>query len=148
VTDQTILLPAMLLVLWTLIMLLWMVITRFPSMAKNAKKLNALRAGARGDDLNGVLPDSVMWKAHNYDHLLQQPTIFYATVFTLVFLEQGTGTNTILAWLYFGIRIVHSIWQATVNRVLPVRVGLFALSSIIVLVLAIRATWAVFHGIT
>ena len=144
-SSQTILLPTILLVLWSLIMLLWLAATRFPSVAKNAKKLRDFPVGGRGHDLDGVLPPKVMWKAHNYDHLLQQPTLFYATVFVLVALEHGNGTNTILAWAYLASRIVHSLLQTLVNTVMPVRIVLFVVSSIILTVLAARTGWAAWN---
>jgi hypothetical protein len=141
-SAQTILLPTILLVLWSLVMLLWTVATRFPAIAKNMEKLRDFPVGGRGELLNDVLPPKVMWKAHNYDHLLQQPTLFYATVFVLVALEQGNGTNTALAWAYLVSRIVHSLWQALINTVLPMRVALFSVSSTILIVLAVRAFWS------
>ena len=70
---------------------------------------------------------------------MEQPTIFYATVAILAIANAGGGTNTTLAWAYTGLRIVHSIWQATVNTVIPVRFGLFVLSTFCLLALAINA---------
>lgn len=142
--TQTILAPTILLVLWSLVMLFWMAGTRFPAIAKLGDEARNFPPGGRGRDLEGLLPPKVVWKAHNYDHLMEQPTIFYATVFVLVAIDQGTGLNTTLAWGYCLVRIVHSIWQATVNTIVPVRVGLFVLSSMFLVVLAFRAGWAVF----
>ncbi len=140
--DSSILAPAAVLVLWTLVMLVWMAFTRFPAIAKSGIDVKTVPPGGRGSDLEAVLPPSVNWKSHNYTHLLEQPTIFYATVLILHLIGQGGGTNTMLAWGYVGIRIVHSIWQATVNTIIPVRFGLFALSTICLLVLAINAVRA------
>ena len=137
--ENTILAPAAVLVLWSLIMLTWVAITRFPAIAKVGKDLTSGPPGGRGQDLDAILPPSVNWKAHNYTHLMEQPTIFYATVFVLALSGAGDGVNTTLAWAYTGIRIVHSIWQATVNTVIPVRFGLFTLSTGCLLVLAINA---------
>lgn len=137
--ENNILAPAAVLVLWSLIMLAWMALTRFPAIAKSGLDLKAAPPGGRGQDLEAVLPASVNWKAHNYTHLMEQPTIFYATVFVLALSGAGGGMNATLAWAYAGIRIVHSIWQATVNTVIPVRFGLFLLSTACLLVLAINA---------
>jgi len=104
-------------------------------------------AGGRGRDLEGILPPEVVWKTHNYDHLMEQPTIFYATILVLVVIDQGVGTNTALAWAYCLLRIVHSLWQATVNTVGPVRIGLFTLSTTCLVVLAVRAGTAVFTSV-
>ena len=142
--TQTILAPTILLVLWSLVMLFWMAATRFPAIAKLGEEARNFPPGGRGRDLEGLLPPKVVWKAHNYDHLMEQPTIFYATVFVLVAIGQGTGVNTTLAWGYCLLRIAHSIWQATVNTIVPVRIGLFVLSSMCLVALATRAGWAIF----
>jgi hypothetical protein len=137
--ENTILAPAAVLVLWSLIMLAWMALTRFPAIAKTGMDFKTAPPGGRGQDLDAILPAKVNWKAHNYAHLMEQPTIFYATVFVLALSGAGGGLNTELAWAYTGIRIVHSIWQATVNKVMPVRFGLFLLSTACLLVLAVNA---------
>jgi len=142
--PQAILAPTIVLVLWSMFMLLWMAATRFPAIAKSGIDPTSFPAGSRGRDLEEILPPSVSWKAHNFEHLMEQPTIFYATVFVLVAIGEGTGLNETLAWAYCLIRIAHSIWQATVNKVVPVRIGLFVLSSICLMVLAVRAALAVF----
>ena len=75
--------PAAVLVVWSLVMLFWMAGTRFPAMKAAAGNLANARPGGRGQDLEGVVPDRVNWKAHNYAHLMEQPTIFYPTVIIL-----------------------------------------------------------------
>lgn len=131
--------PAAVLVAWTLIMLLWMAFTRFPAIKKANVGLGD-RAGARGQDLEGVLPDKVNWKSHNLTHLHEQPTLFYAVVIILAMMGAG-AIEVAIAWIYVGIRIVHSLWQAIVNTV-PVRFILFVLGSIALVSLAVRAVIA------
>ena len=65
--------------------------------------------------LEGLIPREVQWKAHNYNHLHEAPTVFYAVALALAVLGQGDGLNAKIAWAYVGLRIVHSIWQSTVN---------------------------------
>ncbi|MGE3692747.1 MAG: MAPEG family protein [Novosphingobium sp.] len=142
------LVPAAALVCWSLIVLLWMVITRFAGFGKAGIDLNKAPAGARGVNLEGLLPDRTMWKSHNYTHLMEQPTIFYPAVIILAILG-ATTTDVRLAWAYVAIRVVHSLWQGTVNRV-PVRAGLFFVSTIILIVLAVRAlmtAWTAIPGV-
>ncbi|MFB0611667.1 MAPEG family protein [Aurantiacibacter poecillastricola] len=134
--DTQILTPAAVLVIWSLVMLMWMARTRFPAMAEAKIRLGE-RTGGRGQDLEGVLPDHVNWKAHNYTHLMEQPTLFYAVVMILA-IAGATLDAVIAAWLYTGIRVVHSIWQATRNTI-PVRLRLFQLSTLALAYLAIRA---------
>ncbi len=138
-----ILAPAAVLVLWSLMMLLWMVFTRIPAISKAGMDLTKVKPGGRGQDLDGVLPDKIQWKAHNYIHLMEQPTLFYATVAILAISGAGGGLNVQFAWGYTTLRIVHSIWQATVNTIMPVRFGLFFLSTVCLIVLALNALLAV-----
>lgn len=137
--NTSILAPAAALVVWTMIMLLWMASVRLPALAK----LNLppeKRRGGRGSDLDGVLPGPVQWPAHNYNHLMEQPTLFYATVVILALAGAGQ-VDVILAWVYVGLRVAHSIWQAAVNTI-PVRLSIFLISSIVLIVLAVRALLA------
>lgn len=137
-THLGLLAPAAVLILWTLIMLVWMATTRLPAMKAIGTDLNKAAPGGRGQNLEGVLPDKVNWKSHNYTHLLEQPTLFYAVVL-LLFVAGETSALTIgLAWGYTGIRIAHSLWQALVNTI-PLRFTLFLLSTLCLLGLAVQA---------
>jgi len=130
--------PAAALVVWTLVMLVWMAASFGPAVRKVAP---TLKRGARASDLDGVIDDRVLWKNHNYEHLLEQPTVFYASVFILAW-SGFSKTDVILAWIYVGLRIVHSIWQTTANRQ-PARAMLFLLSSAFLIPLGLRAFVAV-----
>ena len=128
--------PALALVLWSFIMLIWTISLRLPALAK--LKLSAEQSrGGRGRDLDRILPAEANWPAHNYAHLMEQPTIFYATVLGIAIIGAGTPLNVGLAWAYVGLRVIHSFWQARVNTI-PVRASLFFLSSILLLTLAIN----------
>ena len=140
--DKAILAPAAVLVLWTIVMLIGILFMRFPAIAKSGMDMTNIAPGGRGQDLQGVLPDRVMWFSHNYTHLHEQPTIFYATILILTLAGEGGGINTMLAWAYVGLRIAHSIWQATVNTIIPVRFALFALSTACLFIMAINAVRA------
>jgi hypothetical protein len=135
--QAQILAPGAALILWSLIMLLWTAGTRFPAMAKLGVDVKTAPPGGRGQNLEGVLPDAVQWKSHNYAHLMEQPTIFYPTLVILA-LMGASALDVTLAWAYVALRVVHSVWQATVNRI-PVRFTLFLLSTACLLVLALHA---------
>ena len=137
-TNTPILLPAAVLICWTLVMLFWLAITRVPTMKKI--KMHPQKF-PRTQDLGAALPAEVQWKADNYNHLMEQPTIFYATVFLLVLIGEGSGLSVILAWAYVGLRIAHSLVQATINKVM-VRFTLFVLSSIILTMMAVSCLLA------
>ncbi|MCZ8136933.1 MAG: MAPEG family protein [Porphyrobacter sp.] len=140
--GMDILQPVVALLAWTMVMWLWMYATRIPAMNKagiDAKNL----VGGEGSSLRGLLPDTVSWKADNYNHLHEAPTLFYAVAIVLAIIGQGDGLNTTLAWAYTGLRIAHSIVQATINRVI-IRFALFALSSLVLIALILHAAIAVF----
>lgn len=139
--SQSLLAPGAVLVLWTLIMFGWVAATRFPALKKTGIDLSKAPPGGRGADLEGILPPQVNWKSHNYTHLLEQPTLFYAVIVFLQIDGGNTGLTRGLAWAYVGLRIIHSIWQATVNRI-PVRFLLFLLSTLCLLALSVLAVIA------
>jgi len=141
VEQMTVLAPAAVLVLWSLVMLLWMSATRFVAFAKVGLKMSEAEPGSRYVDVEPTMPAKVNWKSHNYTHLMEQPTIFYAAVAILALAGEGAGVNASFAWAYVGIRVVHSIWQATIN-IIPVRIALFTLSTLCLWVLAINAVIA------
>lgn len=132
-----ILAPAAVLVVWTLIMLLWLMFTRLPALKAAGIDIGKV-VGGRGQDLEGVLPANTNWKAHNYAHLVEQPTLFYATIGILAIMGQVSQAAIWLAWAYVALRIAHSVVQATVNKI-SLRFPLFALSSLALLALAIIA---------
>lgn len=136
-TYSPILIPVVVLIAWTLIVMLWMAATRLPAMKRAGIDINTL-VGGRGQNLEGVVPDEVMWKSHNYQHLVEQPTIFYAVAVVLAVIGSGGGVNLWLAWAYVIIRIVHSLVQATVN-VVRYRFLLFLLSSLALIGLTVNA---------
>jgi hypothetical protein len=126
--------PVVALVVWSLIMLIWLYATRIPAMAKaKLKPGQATKA-----DMEKLPVANV---ANNYNHLMEQPTLFYAVCFALQFLA-GHGEvhpiNIGLAWLYVAIRVVHSLVQATVN-IIVVRFLIFVLGSIVLVMLTVHA---------
>jgi uncharacterized MAPEG superfamily protein len=139
--NAPILAPAAILVLWSLIMLFWMAATRLPGMAKAGIDLKTAPPGGRGVDLEPVLPAKLNWISHNYTHLMEQPTLFYAVVGILALAGQGTAMNATLAWAYVGLRIVHSLWQALVN-ITAIRFLIFLISTICLFALAVNAVRA------
>jgi hypothetical protein len=104
------------------------------------------RIGTRGASLEGKIPDEVNWKAHNYNHLLEQPTIFYAIVIALILMGFDAPINVYLAWAYFGFRVAHSLVQATIN-IVSYRLLLFAGGSLCLFALTLHAAiFLIHHG--
>ncbi|MDI1326388.1 MAG: MAPEG family protein [Brevundimonas sp.] len=137
--GQAILQPVIALVLWSMVMWGWLYATRLPAMARARTKLDP---ALPGDVMLGDLPPRVRWKADNYNHLMEQPTLFYATAVTLALVGQGEQLNLWLAWAYVALRVTHSLIQALVNAI-PVRFAVFMAASVVLIVLAVRTAIAV-----
>ncbi len=138
--PSPILAPVMALVLWTFVMQVWLYATRIPAVLKAKVPLDP---AATSTEFNAYLPPQVRWKADNYNHLLEQPVLFYATALVLALVGSGDGLNVGLAWAYVALRVVHSLVQALAN-VIMARLVVFLVSSLVLLVLAVRAAMAVF----
>ncbi len=134
-----ILVPLITLVLWSFVMWAWLYATRIPAISRNRIVLDPNRPN---EEFHAQLPAQVRWKADNYNNLMEQPTLFYAVALTLALIGEGAGLNTALAWLYVGLRIAHSLVQATVN-IIMLRWAIFMTASIVLLVMTLRAAMSV-----
>ncbi len=143
-TNNPLLGPIVALVGWSIVMLFWMVLTRMPAMKKVGIDLKT-RVGSKPGALDGVVDEKAQWKAHNYMHLMEQPTLFYAIVFALILMGASHQINVWLAWGYVGLRIAHSIVQATWNRI-AARFMLFLASTLCLLALTIHAAIQLLHA--
>ena len=139
-----ILAPVVALVAWTLVMLIWMAVARRKAFAQLGINWGTIPRGSRGVNLDGKAPDEAQWPSHNYNHLMEQPTIFYAIALTLALMDMGHGINLWLAWGYVGLRVIHSIVQSTVN-IVPVRFTIFALATFCLLGLTVHAGMRILH---
>lgn len=136
---QPLLGPVVALVAWSLVMWLWMYATRNPAIRAARMRLDP--NAPRGEQMS-TLPARVRWKADNYNHLMEQPTIFYAIVLALALLGDRSDLSLAMAWTYVVLRIVHSLVQALVNRI-ELRFALFVLSTLPLIMLTWRAGWVV-----
>ena len=139
-----ILVPVVALVAWTLLVMLWMLVSRMAEFKRMGVTFDNIPAGARGVDLEGKAEASAQWKSHNYNHLMEQPTIFYAIAITWALMDFGGGINYWLAWGYVGFRVLHSLVQCTVN-IVRYRLALFALASACLFGLTIHAGFRILH---
>ena len=125
--GMTIVQPVIALAAWTMVMWFWMYATRIPAM--NAANVDADELILDPDkSLDAILPPQVQWKAHNYNHLHESPTVFYAVALALAVMHHGDGVTTQIAWVYVALRVAHSLVQATINK-LMLRFALFAMST-------------------
>jgi hypothetical protein len=138
--PTTLLAPLIALVLWSFVMWAWLYATRIPAMRRGGVVYNPhLPAG----DFHAQLPAEVRWKADNYNHLMEQPTLFYAVTLALALLGAADGFTVALAWVYVGLRVAHSLVQALVNMVL-LRFALFMTASLVLLAMTVWAAFLVF----
>lgn len=138
--HSPILAPVVALVIWSMIMWAWMYATRLPAMRRARMRPNP--CAPRGEQMN-TLPPVVRWKADNYNHLMEQPTLFYAVALVLALVGQGGGASLTLAWAYVVLRVLHSLVQALVNRI-ELRFLIFVLSSLVLIAMTVQAAQAVF----
>jgi hypothetical protein len=132
--------PLVALVLWTFVMCAWLYATRIPAMMRLKVAYDPRRPVA---DFQTQLPAEVRWKADNYNHLMEQPTLFYAITLALALLGADGAWNTGFAWAYVALRVMHSLVQATANIVL-LRFSIFMIATLVLLVMALRAALIVF----
>jgi hypothetical protein len=126
-------LPVLALVAWTFVMWVWMYATRIPAIQRT--KIDPQDLVNRGSKLD--LPPEVARVADNYNHLHEQPTIFYAVALAAQVAGVADGTSITLAWGYVALRVVHSFIQATKNIVM-VRFTVFTLGSFVLFALLVR----------
>lgn len=108
----------------TFVMALWMSIAR--NQAMSVGKID-LQEGAHTVHLRQLLPSSVRRIGDNYNHLFEAPTVFYAVVLAIVVAGLADDIYVYCAWAFVGFRVLHSLVQATFNRV-AVRAVLYGLS--------------------
>lgn len=128
------------LVAWSMVMWTWMLATRIPAISRMRMRLDP---NAPSGAQMATLPASVRWKADNYNHLMEQPTVFYAVALALALMGLGGGINLALAWAYVGLRVVHSLVQALINKIIW-RFSVFVLSSLVLVALTFNAAKELF----
>ncbi len=130
--------PVLALIIWTFVIWVLMYVRRIPAM-------NAI-----DKDPQKFIEDPTLWQkipkpavnaADNYNHLHEQPVLFYALMFYLALSNQGDNLYMYLAWGYVGVRVLHSLVQITSNKVM-FRFPLFALGSLLLMIMAARAVIA------
>lgn len=139
-TDETqILVPVIGLVAWSMLMWIWMYATRLPAILAAGMEMDS--NAPRGEQM-ATLPANVRWKADNYTHLMEQPTVFYAIAIALAVLGEGGGINFYLASAYVVLRVVHSLVQSITNQI-KVRFLVFLLSNMPLFALTFNAAKSV-----
>ncbi len=130
---SAILLPVFVMGLLTVAMFVWMLVTRIPAMtraglaAQEARHTGALKS----------LPSEVVQVADNYNHLFEQPTLFYAVAISIAVIGHVDAVHVACAWIFTVLRIAHSLVQATIN-IVNIRFTLFLFTWITLAVMIVR----------
>ncbi|HKE96140.1 MAG TPA: MAPEG family protein [Povalibacter sp.] len=132
-TVPNIMTPVLALIVWTFVIWFWMYATRLPAM--RAAHIDPRRIKRKADI--DALPVAVQQVADNFNHLHEQPTVFYALAIYSHLVGVADGLNVGLAWTYVALRMLHSLIQCTVNFV-PVRFLVFVTSTIVLIIIAAR----------
>lgn len=135
---RSILQPLFVLALLNVVMWIWMYATRIPAMSKAG-----IDPATATKDAMQRLPPEVVRVADNYNHLFEQPTLFYAVAISIAVLGHVDAFFVGCAWVYVALRIVHSLVQATVNIIL-IRFTLFSLSSLVLAIMIVRESLRIF----
>jgi hypothetical protein len=128
--------PVLALIGWTFVMWVWLYATRIP--AVRAARIDLAAVSRTGGQLE--LPAEVTRVADNYNHLHEQPTLFYALALAAQLANAVDSISVALAWSYVALRVVHSFVQATRN-VIMVRFYVFAVASLVLLLLLLRTVY-------
>jgi hypothetical protein len=126
-TSTTFLTPVLALIIWTLLIWVLMYARRIPAM--QAAKIDPETAKSPDGKWKEELPLSVQASAHNYNHLLEQPTIFYALMFYVTLTAQMSTPIFYAAWAYVALRVLHSFIQVSSGKVM-LRFSVFMLSTL------------------
>jgi len=137
---SAILQPVIVVAVLSVAMTFWMLVTRIPKMSKLGIDPQQARNTSKLLDL---LPSETTRISNNYNHLFEQPTVFYAVAISIAVLGHVDPVNVGCAWVYAGLRVVHSLVQATIDIVM-IRFSLFMLSSVALAVLIIREALVIF----
>jgi len=131
--------PVMALVAWSLVIWVWMYVQRIPAMQKAGIKPQDARFPGALDRL----PDAARQAADNYNHLMEQPTIFYAAALAIQVAGHADGMAVHFAWVYVGMRVLHSLVQVSINLV-AIRFLVFAASTGVLAAMVVRELMKVF----
>jgi len=131
---EAILKPVFAMVLLTLVVTIWMLVTRIPAMMR--LKVHPQK-GQDTKKLRELLPHEVNRVANNYNHLFEQPVLFYAVCISIAILGHTDSIFVSSAWIYVALRTAHSFVQVQFDIVI-IRFYLFIASWFVLAVMIIR----------
>ena len=138
--NPNLLAPMLALIVWSLIVLVWLYATRIPAMSKAG-----IKPGEAAEGAMDRLPAGVRAVADNYNHLMEQPTLFYALAVYSYLAGHQDELAIGLAWTYVVLRVIHSLVQ-NLGNVIIVRFSIFGLSSLVLMIWAGKEVLALIGG--
>ena len=132
--------PVLAMLLLTCVMTLWMFFTRIPTMKK--MRIHPQKAQDT-HKLRDMLPPEISRVSNNYNHLFEQPVVFYALAIVIGVLGHTDMPFIFMAWTYVALRFAHSIIQATIDKVM-VRFTIFSISWVVLGAMVVREALIIF----
>jgi hypothetical protein len=130
--QKLILAPVAALALWTLLVLLLVPIVRFRAGFAGRIKVDDFKHGESAN-----VPPDVSIPNRNYMNLLEAPLLFYVACVVVLATNTVNSRFLALAWVYVGLRVVHSLVHLTHNNVRH-RLVVFASSNVVLAMIWVR----------
>ena len=121
--------PMLAMLAWSGFIVAILLLTRIPVVIK---QWGNLQYAKHSDELRPKMSDKFRYITDNYNHIFEQPTLFYAALIYIHLADTASQTNINLAWAYVSVRVIHSLIQLTNNNV-SWRAASFATSSLILI---------------
>ena len=134
--------PMLAMLAWSGLIVAILLMTRIPAVAK---QWGNLQFAKHSDELRPKLPEKFRYITDNYNHIFEQPTLFYAVLIYIQLADTASQTNVSLAWAYVSLRVIHSAIQLTSNNV-SWRAASFATSSLILIGMISTEIFAAFFA--
>jgi len=112
----------------------YMYVKRIPFIRKNFRNMDNVSA----EEFQAASPPAVSNPSNNLKNLFEMPIVFYALCLYLFVTQQVDAVYLLAAWVFAGIRVLHSIVHCTFNKVL-LRFGLYLISAVALWFIAFRA---------
>ena len=123
----------------TAMVMMLLYISRIQALSNRSKNPNRLpnEVARHSDEIRKYMSPRNRVITENYNHLFEQPTLFYAVVVYIFLMGNTDTTHIILAWGYVIFRAIHSVYQLTLNQV-PMRATIFGIAGAFLLIMIFR----------
>ncbi len=128
-------LPMLGMMILTLLVWLHMFVQRVSFAQGNKIDIEQFKTPA---DVQALVPANASGASNNFKNLFELPVIFYAVCLYLTVTLQVDSVYTNCAWVFLGLRVLHSLIHCSYNKVAH-RFGVYILSAIALWVMVVRA---------